>query len=607
MSTTDNQIRDYMNSLLNNISNTLHNHVISDSWVNGKLGAISPISEYAYIFIEYQSINGVIHEIYVSDDSKKNCPIVAQGLVAYWLKYRHAEGTTELFEHYYNYALLQYQRECAKKVDISRDCSTTFLRYEHLNRERKLMKLSETLCDFLTAEDQKLIFSVIDSYKAFVLRKRIAHHLNGITTNTPIFESFCMFYRQFKTACEAADWVENKYDLGCTPHNEKKQKPQKWRDYYEVELPEIIRDWLLVFDSDKPINVDSQLREEIYQQFVNCKDDADKWRLAQDYILPFKEFARHFHHTSEIRNVEESLQMLDTEAKQADQDDDSQSEYEAIKARKLADIERLKARELAFYDIVQKAFECDGQEPYSIEYCLAVYWSSMCSYATMLAAILLRFGIDMNEVQDECDVYLLHRVRITDYVDYHYVSTFKHASSLLKKCDHRGHNQNKQTEFVQQEPRPNMDSKKKVFIVHGRDNSSIAEVENFIMKTGLTPIVLKEQTDGGRTIIEKIEEYTDVSYAIVIYNPCDIGYYKNDSEDSKRPRARQNVIFEHGYLVNKLGRKNVCALVSDNSIELPSDISGILYKFMDSNGTWKFEVAKEMKSAGLGIDINNLI
>jgi len=68
-------------------------------------------------------------------------------------------------------------------------------------------------------------------------------------------------------------------------------------------------------------------------------------------------------------------------------------------------------------------------------------------------------------------------------------------------------------------------------------------------------------------------------------------------------RARQNVVFEHGYLIAKLGRKNVCALVRDN-IEVPNDISGIVYVPLDKNDGWKIALAKEMKSAGYKINFN---
>ena len=144
--------------------------------------------------------------------------------------------------------------------------------------------------------------------------------------------------------------------------------------------------------------------------------------------------------------------------------------------------------------------------------------------------------------------------------------------------------------------------KSKVFIVHGHDAEAKLEVARFIEQMGLEPVILNEQVKNGRTIIEMIEKYSDVGFAVVLYTPCDIGYEKN-KEDEKKGRARQNVVFEHGYLTAKLGRENVCALVKP-SVEIPTDTSGVLYISLDSNGGWKIPLAKEMKSSGYKIDFN---
>ncbi|WP_277750433.1 TIR domain-containing protein [Latilactobacillus curvatus] len=71
-------------------------------------------------------------------------------------------------------------------------------------------------------------------------------------------------------------------------------------------------------------------------------------------------------------------------------------------------------------------------------------------------------------------------------------------------------------------------------------------------------------------------------------------------------RARQNVIFEHGYLTAKLGRQNVCALVK-NTVEIPNDLYGIVYVTLDSSDSWKLQLAQNMKSAGYQIDFNKII
>lgn len=144
----------------------------------------------------------------------------------------------------------------------------------------------------------------------------------------------------------------------------------------------------------------------------------------------------------------------------------------------------------------------------------------------------------------------------------------------------------------------------KIFIVHGHDELAKLDIARFIEKMGLEAIILHEQVAGGKTIIEKIEKYSNVMFGIVLYTPCDIGSKKNE-ESNLSARARQNVVFEHGYLIGKLGRGNVSALVK-GKIELPNDISGIVYIQMDDNKAWKIDLASELKNAGYSIDFNKI-
>lgn len=144
--------------------------------------------------------------------------------------------------------------------------------------------------------------------------------------------------------------------------------------------------------------------------------------------------------------------------------------------------------------------------------------------------------------------------------------------------------------------------KTKIFVVHGHDDVARLEICRFVEKLGFEPIVLHEQPNSGKTIIEKIESYSDVGFGIILYTPCDIG-----SKDSINPtfksRARQNVVFEHGYLIGKIGRNNVTALVKDD-VETPSDISGVVYISMNNN--WKLILANELRSSGYPVDLNKI-
>ncbi|WP_024641837.1 TIR domain-containing protein [Pseudomonas syringae] len=144
-------------------------------------------------------------------------------------------------------------------------------------------------------------------------------------------------------------------------------------------------------------------------------------------------------------------------------------------------------------------------------------------------------------------------------------------------------------------------NKRNVFIVHGRDNESKQEVSRFIESLGLMAIILHEQASAGMTIIEKIERYSgDADFALVLYTPCDLGRGAHENNVRPNNRARQNVVFEHGYLMAKLGRRNVCALVK-GQIETPNDISGVVYVSLDPAGGWKGEVVKELRECGYSV------
>ena len=156
---------------------------------------------------------------------------------------------------------------------------------------------------------------------------------------------------------------------------------------------------------------------------------------------------------------------------------------------------------------------------------------------------------------------------------------------------------------VQEEKKMASQAKQRVFIVHGHDNAAKQEMARTLENAGFEAIILHEQADTGLTIIEKIERYTDVNYAVVLYTECDLGRSKEDPVEKEKNRARQNVVFEHGYLIGKLGRDHVSALVKGN-VETPGDISGVVYTKMDEDGAWKMALAKNMKAVGLDVDMN---
>ena len=142
--------------------------------------------------------------------------------------------------------------------------------------------------------------------------------------------------------------------------------------------------------------------------------------------------------------------------------------------------------------------------------------------------------------------------------------------------------------------------------MHGHNNEQKKSVSRFIEKLGLQAIVLHEQANVGKTIIEKFEKYSKVGYAIVLLTADDKGGLKSDGVEKYNLRARQNVIFELGYFIGLLGREKVCALY-ENEVEIPSDYAGILFVKIDQNSNWKMELLRELKAAGYKIDINKIL
>jgi predicted nucleotide-binding protein len=145
-----------------------------------------------------------------------------------------------------------------------------------------------------------------------------------------------------------------------------------------------------------------------------------------------------------------------------------------------------------------------------------------------------------------------------------------------------------------------------VFLVHGRNDGLKETVARCIEKLGLNVSILHEKSNEGRTIIEKFEDNTSVAFAVVLMTADDRGGLHDAEYGEQLHRARQNVIFELGYFIGKIGRKRVCALY-EPLVEMPSDYHGVTYVEIDDKGAWRFQLARELKQAGLAIDLNRLI
>lgn len=145
-----------------------------------------------------------------------------------------------------------------------------------------------------------------------------------------------------------------------------------------------------------------------------------------------------------------------------------------------------------------------------------------------------------------------------------------------------------------------------MFLVHGHDGAAKHEVARFVERiTGKSPVILDEQVNRGRTLVEKFEAHaTTAAYAIVLVTPDDVGRVNGTDPATDQPRARQNVVFELGYFFGKLGRNRVAVL--NSGVKKPSDVDGLVYIGYPA-GNWQVELAKELHAAGVPVDMIRLL
>ena len=107
-----------------------------------------------------------------------------------------------------------------------------------------------------------------------------------------------------------------------------------------------------------------------------------------------------------------------------------------------------------------------------------------------------------------------------------------------------------------------------IFIVHGHDGEAKLAVHGFIREvTNVQAVILHEEPNQGRTLIEKFEQVGSGSgFAVAVLTADDEGRAKGVSDVN--PRGRQNVVFEFGFFVGLLGRSRTVVLYEEG-VESP--------------------------------------
>lgn len=144
---------------------------------------------------------------------------------------------------------------------------------------------------------------------------------------------------------------------------------------------------------------------------------------------------------------------------------------------------------------------------------------------------------------------------------------------------------------------------RRVFVVSNADEEMKQAVTKTLSKLLLVPVVSREEPGHCRRIVEQPAEYEDVGFAVVLLSPDDYAYAKTDEPSKRRLRPNQEVVFELGYLLGKLGKEKVLVLFRETAnFELPSCFENLKVTAFDDRGSWKLSLTRELAKNGYNID-----
>lgn len=150
--------------------------------------------------------------------------------------------------------------------------------------------------------------------------------------------------------------------------------------------------------------------------------------------------------------------------------------------------------------------------------------------------------------------------------------------------------------------------RRRIFVAHGSDDEMKQATIGALGKLGLAPVLMREQTSQGRKIVEAFADYADVSFAVVLLSPDDFAYAKDNAPAKRKLRPAQDVIFELGFFLGRLGKDNVLVFYRElENFEVPTDFEGVRFTAFDDRDSWKLALTRELTACGYSVDASRLL
>lgn len=450
-------------TLLDKISKHPNNTYITDAWLTGQTGEIVDLkNDCIFRFVDYDT-EGELRIKHTTEESQLSCPVVACGLVGYWLHKKDSEGTKAIFDGYYQLCLKNYEKEheCDDNA-WERDLKKEFVCRHHVPTEKKWLKASEALFPYITESDQKRVKSIMANYLKYARSKRKQLYPPNHPANRIIEDTFLDAYRVGGPAYECMSWMRTEYNLpntdsyGLSEEGHWRQASGRWKERHDKIIPKYIAEEYEDFDDRVLKYTNGGLMEEIDENFKRCLTQEDRIRYIISLLQPFKDFAEAFDAKARIderkRSIKEHEKWInDWKAMPDDAVDERTGEpirpkdqvaacVESIEEYK-QDIEYWKKVQQDFYWFAQHGLGAGHYREYpqevNDEMCkyLGGWWECMIFFARRLAALALTYGIKLMDVQERCEIYLMWHFKITDYVDEKYITSIEHARKLLDEIE----------------------------------------------------------------------------------------------------------------------------------------------------------------------------
>jgi predicted nucleotide-binding protein len=142
-------------------------------------------------------------------------------------------------------------------------------------------------------------------------------------------------------------------------------------------------------------------------------------------------------------------------------------------------------------------------------------------------------------------------------------------------------------------------TQRRIFLVPGSDQLLNQDVFEFLSATCQ---VVKKDDDRrrGEVLLDQLNRAAAMDFAVFLLDPDFFFYPRTQTHESARLMAGQDLIFQLGFLVAKLGRERVVVLYHESDhFRRPTDYFDIHYVPLGRNTAWKADLVKRLKACGV--------